>query len=364
MAMILRAMSFTLTMMLMPVLAFALVHQAAMAGWQSADRALDRLPTLSLVRAEVTHRAGADNLDNEIDEALRKGDVEEARSYIALAESLSLPVAPAVRERLAVAEQDYDSFAGRSGRFLDGFVNGEADDGAALTGAIAADLTVIGDIRDIMREGGALIRDEPYSEFLLGLSVVGLVATTATVASAGSGLPARAGLSLLKVVKRTGRMSAGLTRDLTRAISRAVDFRRLRRTLGGDLMSDPTVMRRGLASAVDLSSARRLTRTGDDVMDLTRQTSLSDTMYLVSRADSMEDLSGLSKLSARFGKATRGLVTVTGRVSLRAFKTAGALLLLAGLHVWSVAAAGLSWLCAFLFGQAVLWVLRGGRRKN
>jgi hypothetical protein len=67
-------------------------------------------------------------------------------------------------------------------QFGEGFVTGKGDSTAGIAGAVTSDLTVIGDLRDIALEGGKMIAGEEYSELILGLSVVGIGVTAATIA--------------------------------------------------------------------------------------------------------------------------------------------------------------------------------------
>ena len=62
-----------------------------------------------------------------------------------------------------------------------------------------------------MREGSRLATGEKADELILGLAGVGLAITAGTYATLGAGTPARVGLSLAKVARKTGRMSADLT---------------------------------------------------------------------------------------------------------------------------------------------------------
>jgi hypothetical protein len=91
-----------------------------------------------------------------------------------------------------------------------------------LAGAIAADLFIVGDIRDILLQGGHLLIDGETDEVVLLLSTVGLVTTLAPEVD---WVP-----SLLKIVKKTGRMTKGLSDFLAAAI-KGRKTRELRRLL-------------------------------------------------------------------------------------------------------------------------------------
>ncbi len=78
--------------------------------------------------------------------------------------------------------------------FATGFVTGNADDVASLSGTVAGDLFVFGDIRDVVREGKHLAMGEDTDHLVLGLATAGLAVTAATYVSVGGAGPLRAGL--------------------------------------------------------------------------------------------------------------------------------------------------------------------------
>jgi hypothetical protein len=76
---------------------------------------------------------------------------------------------------------------------------GEGATGAGLAGVVASDLTGIGDVRDLIHQGQKMSRGEEPDQLVLGLAAVGLAVTGATILSVGAALPARAGVSTIKV---------------------------------------------------------------------------------------------------------------------------------------------------------------------
>ena len=58
-------------------------------------------------------------------------------------------------------------------RFATGLVTGNADDVASLSGTVAGDLFVFGDIRDVVREGKHLAMGEDTDRLVLGLATAG-----------------------------------------------------------------------------------------------------------------------------------------------------------------------------------------------
>lgn len=219
----------------------------------------------------------AHDAERGIRDALAADDGDLAASYLALADARDLAVPPALRQEVA-ATQTGTAQAVRSAKaFGMGFVTGQPEDLAGFAGAAASDLMVWGDIRDASREGLKLARGEDPDQLILGLSAFGLAVSAGTYATMGASLPVRVGISLVKVAKRTGRLSAQLARSLTRAVREAVDFSALRR-----LAAHP--------GAVDGAALKSVVR-GDRVAGLTRM--LDDTARIQAKAGTRAALEGM-----------------------------------------------------------------------
>src|SRR5206468_10368614 len=108
-------------------------------------------------------------------------------------------------------------------RFATGLVTGSADDIASLSGTVAGDLFVFGDIRDVLREGKHLAMGEDTDRLVLGLAAAGLAVTAATYVTVGGVAPVRAGLTLVKDARKVGRLGEGLTQWAGRSARQIVD---------------------------------------------------------------------------------------------------------------------------------------------
>src|SRR5260370_1401914 len=122
-----------------------------------------------------------------IEAALAANDADLASSFVDLAREKSISVSDELSQRVsnAVAEQNSTSHFAK--RFATGLVTGDADDVASLSGTVAGDLFVFGDIRDVVREGKHLAMGEDTDRLILGLATAGLAVTAATYVSVGRG---------------------------------------------------------------------------------------------------------------------------------------------------------------------------------
>ena len=168
------------------------------------------------VRRELMAATEGDTLDRKIDAAVAEGDIDGATQYADLAAELGRPLEPSTVASLQEAQEPLNAFLRNAGDFAGAYITGRADSGAGLAGAVVSDLTVVGDVRDIIREGGKAAVGEDYSQFLLALAAIGLAAEGATIATGGSSLVVKVGLSVLKVAKRTGNLTAAYSARLLR----------------------------------------------------------------------------------------------------------------------------------------------------
>ena len=327
-------------------------------GWLEGYVNADDIPAEPFIRAELANNTNGADLSRRIDNALDEDRFDDAVMYRDIADYMNMPLDPDTQARLASEESLPATLLRSTGGFFSGFVTGEGEDTASMAGAITSDLTVVGDVRDIGSEGGKMIRGEDYSQFILGLSVVGLAATTATVATGGGGLPARIGVSILKVAKKAGHITEAFAKNIARLLREAVNFDKLRDVLRSTDLANTSATRRAVTEYADTISFARLTPALEDVATLSKTAGPAETVRLMKYADNTDDLARLSKMSGKMGTKTRGIIELTGKTSLRAFKTVANLVLLAFHWIWEIGAA----IGAMFLGGVVRSVRK--RRRN
>ena len=322
-------------LLLVPVL-FILAYQNGLLDSVVPD---DAIPAEPFVRAELTQKTSGTDLSRRIDTALDAGNYDDAVMYSDIATFADMPIESGTAARLETEKGMTRTVTRNTGSFLEGFVTGEGNDTASFVGAVTSDLTVVGDVRDIGSEGTKLVKGEDYSKFVLGLSVVGLAATTATIATSGGALPARIGVSLLKVAKKAGTLTADFTKYATRLLNDAVNFDKLSGTLKTVDLADTSATRHAVTEYANGVSLAKLTPLLDEVSALQKSVGPAESVRLLKYANNGDDLARITKMSGKFGAKTRGIVEITGKTSLRAFKTVANLVLWALGWGWAIVAA-------------------------
>lgn len=265
-----------------------------------ADRALD-----SQFNADVAQRG--------IDEALAENDADLAKSFVALAAARQVTLDPALTARVDTAFVESNSTRHAAESFALGLVTGEPSDGAGLAGTVLGDLFVFGDIRDVVREGTRLATGQPTDELVLGLACVGLAVTAGTYATLGVGAPVRAGLSLAKAARKTGRLSADMASAMGRMLRGVVDWAQFKKAIAGVSVAQPALAIRAARDAVKVRRARGLVDLAGDVGRVQAKAGTRAALDGLKIAESPREMARVAKLAEKQGGRTRAILKVLGR---------------------------------------------------
>jgi hypothetical protein len=263
-----------------------------------------------------------------IEAALAAHDAGLASSFVDLArdKNISLPDELSRRVSDAVAEESSSSHF--AGRFASGLVTGNADDAGSLSGTVAGDLFVFGDIRDVVREGKHLAMGEDTDRLVLGLATAGLAVTAATYVSIGGVAPVRAGLTLVKDARKVGRLGEGLTEWAGRSARDLVDTPMLQEAVASGSVMHPGQTVSAIRAAFHAEKAGALVRLAKDVGRVGEKAGARGALDTLRIAEGPEDVARAARLAESKGGQTRAILKILGR---------GALLLAAGafdLSLW------------------------------
>jgi hypothetical protein len=311
------------------------------------------IPIEKAVQADLAAATSPALINQKIIEALERDDIDDADMYVEIASFMAFELPPETMAKLDEAHTLSATVVRKTWEFGEGFATGEADTSAGLAGAVASDLTVVGDVRDIAGEGTKMLRGEPYSELILGLSVVGIGVTAATIATGGGGVVVKAGVSLMKAARRTGHMTAEFARLLTRLTTEAVNMPLLRQTLRSTDLTDLKRTQEVLAAYGRNVRASRLVpvlRQLGEINDTVGPAETVRLMRFVKTSENLDDVTGMTK---RFGVKARGIMELTGKTALRSFKTSFKLIEWVAEGIWGL----ITWLA----GLIAMILMRGVR---
>ena len=295
--------------------------------------AQDDPAVLSELKLDALLRQNERIVQDNIEAALAAGDADLADSFVALARDRDIALPDDLLSRVSDAVKAESSTSHFAKRFATGLVTGNADDVASLSGTVAGDLFVFGDIRDVVREGKHLAMGEDTDRLVLGLAAAGLVVTAATYVSAGGAAPVRAGLTLVKDARKVGRLGEGLAAWAGRSAREVVDAPMLRNAVVSGSVLRPGQTVSAIKAAFRAEKAGALVRLGKDVTRVAEKTGTRGAMDTLRIADGPKDVARAVRLAEAQGSKTRAVMKLLGR---------GALLLVGGafnLALWLFGAA-------------------------
>ena len=256
-----------------------------------------------------------------IEAALAAGDADLASSFVELAREKNIAIAEDLWRRVSEAATEENSSSHFAKRVATGLVTGNADDVASLSGTVAGDLFVFGDIRDVVREGKHLAMGEDTDRLVLGLAAVGLAVTAATYVSVGGVAPVRAGLTLVKDARKVGRLGEGLTAWAGRSARGMVDTPMLQNAVASGSVMRPGQTISAIRAAFHAEKAGALVRLAKDVGRLSEKAGIRAAQDTLRIAEGPKDVARAARLAESKGGQTRAILKILGR---------GALLLAAG----------------------------------
>jgi hypothetical protein len=295
--------------------------------------AQDDPAALSELKLDAVLRQNERLVQDNIEAALASDDADLADSFVALARDRNIALPDDLLSRVSDAVKEQGSTPYFAKRFATGLVTGNADDVASLSGTVAGDLFVIGDIRDVVREGKHLAMGEDTDRLVLGLATAGLAVTAATYVSVGGAAPVRAGLTLVKDARKVGRLGEGLAAWAGRSARDMVDAPMLQNAVAKGSVFRPGETVSAIKAAFRAEKAGALVRLGKDVTRVAEKTGTRGAMDTLRIAEGPKDVARAARLAEAQGSKTRAIMKLLGR---------GALLLVGGmfdLAMWLFGAA-------------------------
>ena len=322
----------------------------AAAAIYAVPRAADAVAVLDdpgrIASRALDGRFDALTAQREIEAALAAQDIGLAQSIIDLARARQVTIDPALAEKVVAAAAEAATMRHRAKSFALGFVTGEPQDMTSLAGTALGDLFVFGDIRDALREGTRYIRGEQVDGLVLGLATTGIAVTAGTYATLGVATPARAGFTLVKAVRKTGRLTAEFTESLGRLVRQT---------------SFPTAARAARDTA-KVGRAGDLLNLVRDVNRVEKAAGGRAALDALTIAKEPRDMSRIAKLAEKEGSRTRAILRVAGRgaIMLATFAFDASLWLLGA----AIALFGFVSALKSAVERATLRILRGRRERR
>lgn len=304
--------------------------------------------------------------EREIALALEADDAELARSLADLASDRGISIDNRLLAGIAEAEQF--SLTRSTRQLFTGAVTGEADSATAFAGALAADLTVVGDVRDLTQQAFAYPEQDNLT---VALAATGIALTGATALTAGASTAGKVGVSAIKAARKLKRMSKGLERQLVRLTSDAIDTRVLK-TVTRDLGNwDFSAALDGTRRLVKPRAVNEIAETGGALSHVFGKQGYRGTLQVLATADDTADVRKLRRVSDTLGTKFRGALhlkrgaKLTLRMAEIVFAFMGWIAAMVGWILWAGwVAARMTWKSGRFATQAAIWMMRRAARPS
>ena len=255
-------------------------------------------------------------ISRNIEAALAANDADLADSFVELAKAKNISLDDELLRRVSDAVAEKNSTSHFAKGFASGLLTGNGDDVASMSGTVAGDLFVFGDIRDVVREGKHLVTGEPTDRLVLGLAAAGIAVTAATYVSIGGAAPVRTGLTLVKDARKVGRLGEGLTLWAGRSVRDIVDTPMLEDAVESASVMRPRQTVRAIEAAFRPEQAAGLVRLGKDVGRIGEKAGMRGALDTLKIAEGPEDVARAARLAESKGGQTRAILKILGRGAL------------------------------------------------
>ncbi len=275
------------------------------------------LPDLAKqLRQNITKK----EISEEIQFSIEQKEFDDARMYLAIAQSNHYAIdIKHFTQQIAKQDTQFTRMSKNADQFVNGFFSGKSTNAAGIAGAVSADFTVVGDVRDLYKEYKKEQQGEDVNELIVVLSGVGVGLTALTVGSFGSAAPAKSGVSLIKLASKTSRLSARFQKKLVQLGKRVFDWGLFTRMLkeSPSLSKKLKQIPRAAKKAYHPKAIDPLKKIAKQVNSVRKSTSVTDTLYLLKYVETTDDLRHLKKISLKYGTKTKGMVKLVGKGALR-----------------------------------------------
>ena len=270
------------------------------------------------VEKMLANRSNSEVLTQSIESALASGAYDEARNLIALGKKYNHTLDFA-RYQNFIDQNDTPTsrMTQQVSSFTDGFISGKGSDASGFAGAIAADFTVVGDLRDLNEQYNLHRQGQPVNQLITTLAGVGVGLTAVSFGTAGVTAPVKVGASTLKAAAKMKRLTRSFSNELMSVGAKVFDWQRFFRL---SKSADITSLSRIAKQSYNPKAAKSLGVLAEQANGIRKNTSMLDSIRLLKFVDNSRDLKKVNRLSKQFGALTPAVFKVLGKAAIRAVK--------------------------------------------
>ena len=268
------------------------------------------------VGQQITRNVSPTEISKRIQESINDSEFDDAKSYLQIAKEYQFDLNYSnLENQIKLKDKPLNRFIKKTSDFTTGFVNGESTNLAGVAGAVAADFTVVGDVRDLRKEYLKYQAQQPINELIVVLSGSGIGLTALTIGSFGAAAPAKTGVSTIKLAVKSQRLTGRFQKQILKLGRKVFDWPLFTRAIKKD--KSLSNMRRAVKTAYKPTVIKPLKTIATKVNSIRKSSSTADTLFMLKYVDSANDLRRLEKVTLKHGAKTKGLFKLLGKGVIR-----------------------------------------------
>ena len=268
------------------------------------------------IAQQIKTNVKRNELSSLIQKAIDDSEFEDAKNYLQIAKDNQLAVNFNDFEiQIKQKDKTYKRIIKNASDFSEGFIKGESSNMAGVAGAVSADFTVVGDVRDLRKEYNKHQAGKPINELIVVLSGTGIGLTALTVGSFGAAAPAKVGASTIKLAVKSQRLTKGFQKQLLKIGRQAFDWPAFKRLVKQDKSINS--LRQAAKTAYKPKAIKPLQTIATRVNTIRKSSSTADALFLMKYVENTNDLRHIEKLTLKHGAKTKGLLKLLGKGAIR-----------------------------------------------
>jgi len=172
-----------------------------------------------------------------------------------------------------------------------------------------SDMTVVGDLRDLSTEGIKLVNDENYDKVVLSIATIGVGLSASQLLSGGTSTPLKVGASVIKVAKKTGKISKSFLEVISSKLAKAVDIKMLK-TIDFSSIASIKKAKSTIGKSLKLDGVSKLF---GNINKVKKNTSVFDTVSILKYVDNEKELAKAVTITKKYKKNSKAVFKILGK---------------------------------------------------
>lgn len=274
---------------------------------------------LTDITQQIQKNTTAKDFTQLIQESINKSEFDDAKNYLRIAKDHQIDLDyDQFRTQIKQQDKPLKRIVKNASDFATGFVKGKSENLAGIAGAVSADFTVVGDVRDLRSEYQKHQEGKPVNELIVALSGMGVGLTAMTVSSLGAAAPAKTGASTIKLAIKSQRLTSRFQKQLLKLGRNVFNWPVFTQTVKQDKSINN--IRRAVKTAYQPKAIKPLQKVATRVNSIRKSSSTADALYMLKYVENTDDLRHLEKITLKHGTKTKGLFKLLGKGVIRISK--------------------------------------------